>query len=472
MTSRFLSNPSPAAMPGTADMIVIGGGPAGAAALWAIERAAPGTRTVLIEQNGQLATGSSLASLENFRTCWAAPALHRMMSRSLDVFQRADEFFGEGGRAALGIKQQGYLFVAFDEAGARTLRVDVTHLHTCGLTHVDYLDAAEVAYRHPWLGERVLAAKFDPQAGWLDSNALVYQFVRAAPSATILLGVKDTRIRVEGGRVVGVSTANGDIDSPNVVIAAGAGSRALGRTAGIEIPIVLRPRQSFTTGARHAAFPEDSPCVISAAPFPHVRPEARSGAIFGWEYRWVNKTQSPPPGPLPATQGGRASKPLSRNWKGAWDEDYSDRTNALIDPLWPVEQFRDPRFPSLTLALLARQFGHRDGEGFADPCYMRGIAHRAGYYVYRDNAYTTADDGTRRPYDSQRAIIDRWPDIEGLFLSVGHVGHGIMSAPAAGEILASKVLNQPLPDATFADFGLDVSWVEHDAGGLSANGQD
>ncbi len=450
MTSRFLTNPSPTAMPTAADVIVIGGGPAGAAALWAIERAAPGTRTVLIEQNGQLAGGSSLASLENFRTCWAAPALHRMMSRSLDVFQRADEFFGDGGRAALGIKQQGYLFLAFDEAGARTLREDVAHLHTCGLTHVEYLDAAEVAYRHAWLGERVLAAKFDPQAGWLDSNALVYQFVRAAPHATILLGVQDTRIRVGGGRVIGVSTANGEIDAPNVVIAAGAGSRALGQTAGIEIPIVLRPRQSFTTGARHAAFPEDSPCVISAAPFPHVRPEARSGAIFGWEYRWVRKPL--PPAPSPFTERGRG--------------------DGLIDPAWPVEQFRDPRFPSLTLALLARQFGHRDGEGFADSCYMRGIAHRAGYYVYRDNAYTTADDGTRRPYDSQRAIIDAWPGLDGLFLSVGHVGHGIMSAPAAGEILASKVLHQPLPDATFADFGLDVPWVEHDAGGLSANNQD
>lgn len=442
MTSRFLSTPTASDMPKMADVIVIGGGPAGAAALWAIERAAPGTKTVLIEQNGQLAGGSSLASLENFRTCWAAPALHRMMSRSLDVFQNADDYFGEGGRAALGIKKQGYLFLAFDEAGARTLRDDVAHLHSCRLTHVEYLDADEVAHRHGWLGRRVVAAKFDPQAGWLDSNALVYQLVRAAPNATILLGVKDTRIRVEGGRVVGVSTANGDIDSPNVVIAAGAGARALGRSAGIDIPIVLRPRQSFTTGARHAAFPEDSPCVISAAPFPHVRPEARSGAIFGWEFRWVNKT-------------------------GA-----GERSDALIDPVWPVEQFRDPRFPSLTLALMARQFGHGAGEGFADPCYMRGIAHRAGYYVYRDNAYMTAADGTQQQYDSQRAIIDTWPGLDGLFLSVAHVGHGIMSAPAAGEILASKVLGQPLPDPTFDAFGLNVPYVEHDAGGLSANGQD
>ena len=119
---------------------------------------------------------------------------------------------------------------------------------------------------------------------------------------------------------------------------------------------------------------------------------------------------------------------------------------------------------------MARQFGHKPGEGFADPRYLRGIYHRAGYYIYRDNAYLTLSDGTQEAYDSQRAIIDAWPGIDGLFVSVAHVGHGIMSAPAAGEILASHVLKHDLPDPTFVGFNLDAAYVEHDAGGLSDNG--
>ena len=426
-------------LPRTADVVIIGGGPAGAAVLWALERAAPGTKTVLIEASEQLAAGSSTASLENYRTCWAAPCLHRLMLRSIDVFHHAEDYFGEG--TSLGLKQQGYLFLAMNEQGAATLKSDVEHLHRCGLNHVEYLDADEVAQRYPWLGSRVVAGKFDPIAGWLDSNALVYRLAAGSRSAKILYGVKDTRIRVVGNRVVGVSTSKGDIDSPNVIIAAGSGSRAVGRTAGIEIPIVMRPRQSFTTPGRHAEFPDDSPCIISAAPFPHVRPEAGEGAIFGWEYGWRYKNALP-----------------------------GERTDALIDPVWPVDSLKDPRFPSLTLALLARQFGHREGEGFADPRYLRGVAHRVGYYVYRDNAYFTLPDGTHQPYDSQRAIIDSWPGVGGLFLSVAHVGHGIMSAPAAGEIIASKVLGLPLPDPSFSQFGLDVAYVEHDSGGLSQNG--
>ncbi len=435
-TQRFLSNPQNHELPRTADVVVIGGGPAGTAALWAIEKAAPGTRTVLIEQNGQLATGSSLASLENYRTCWPAPCLARLMQRSVEVLDHADEYLGEGAKTALSLRRQGYLYCAFNDRQAAQLKRDVEHLHRIALTHVEFLDGDEVAYRYPWLGKRVVAAKFDPVAGWLDSNALVYQYARSASSAKILLGVQDTRINVEGSHVVGVSTASGNIVSPNVIIAAGAGSRQLGRTAGIEIPIVLRPRQSFTTPWRHEAFPEDAPCVISAAPYPHVRPEARDGAIFGWEYRWNTRHVS------------------------------DDVRGELIDPVWPVEQFKDRRFPSLTLALLARQFGHKDGQGFADPRYLRGVAHRAGYYVYRANAYRMNGRGEKRPYESQRAIISEWRGIDGLFLSVAHVGHGIMSSPAAGEIIASKVLGQPLPDPVFADFGLEVSWVLHDSGAL------
>ncbi|MBI5667481.1 MAG: FAD-binding oxidoreductase [Chloroflexi bacterium] len=412
-------------LPPTADVVIIGGGPAGTSAAWALERAAPGTHIVLLEHSGGLAAGASIASLENFRTCWPAPCLARLMARSVEVFLNPAEYLGEG--VNLGLKRQGYLYVAFTEDGAATFRRDVAHLHNIGLTHVEYLDAGEVAYRHPWLGGRVTAARFDPMAGWLDSHALVYAYANSTRSTRIALNVTGARIRVEDGCVTGVTTANGSISAPNVIIAAGANARQVGRLAGIEIPVIVRPRQSFTTPWRHPAFPEDAPCVISAAPFPHVRPEARDGAIFGWEY------------------GGAPT---------------------LIEPTQPADAYKDPRFPSITLGLLARQFGHAPGEGFADTRYLRGIAHRAGYYVYRDNVYITRDDGTRQPYESQRAIMDGWPDVDGLFLSVAHAGHGIMSSPAAGEIIAAKVLRRDLPHPAYADFGLDVPYVEHDAGGL------
>jgi glycine/D-amino acid oxidase-like deaminating enzyme len=365
------------------------------------------------------------------------------MRRSVEILHHADAYFGEGAAQSIALKQRGYLFCAFNQRQADALRADVRRLHEIGLMHIEYLDADDLRYRFGWLGERVIAAKYDPTAGWLDSNALIYKYAQNAHSARILLGIQEVGVCVEDGRVTGVTTPNGNITAPQVVIAAGANARAVGRTAGVELPVVLRPRQSFTTGWRHAEFPEHAPMIIGSAPFPHVRPEAQTGAIFGWEYTWHNKY--------------------------AGDEyGTNDAHDAILEPVYPAAQLKDPRFPSLALMLLTRQFGHEDGEGFADPRYLRGISHNIGYYVYRDEtaAYRTDADGARHPYDSERAIIDAHPEVDGLFVSIAHAGHGIMSSPAAGEILAGKVLGLPLAEPEFAQFGFDVPWVEYDEGVL------
>ncbi|HEX2618848.1 MAG TPA: FAD-binding oxidoreductase, partial [Phototrophicaceae bacterium] len=440
---RFLLNPTVTEMPRTADVVIIGGGPAGTAAAWAIERHSPGTKTVLIEKSERLGAGSSLASLENFRTCWPALCLAQQMKRSVEIFQHADDYLGEGAAQSLAIKQRGYLFCAFNEHQAAGLAADVQRLHEIGLMHIEYMEAHEVACRFGWVGERVIAAKYDPTAGWLDSNALIHRYASSAHSAQFILGAREVNICVEHGRVTGVKTPFGDVASPNVVIAAGASSRTIGRTAGVELPIILRPRQSFTTGWRHNPFPEDAPMLIGFAPFPHVRPEASEGAIFGWEYTWNSKY-------------------------AGQDHGTNHAHDAIIDPVEPVTRLKDARFPSMVLALLARQFGHQPGQGFADSRYLRGVSHNIGYYVYRDetSAYRTDADGTKHPYDSERAIIDACPEVEGLFISVAHVGHGIMSSPAAGEILAAKVLGMPLSDPLFEQFGLNTPWVEYDEGVL------
>lgn len=439
MPNPSYPQPSPSELPSTADVIIIGGGPAGTAALWAIHRFAPQLKTVLIEKSERLGAGSTLASLENFRTCWTTLCLARQMTRSLEVYLNADEYLGEGAAQAIHVKRRGYLFCAFTPQQAQGFQADVKRLHEIGISHIEYLDADEVRYRYGWVGERVIAAKFDPMAGWLDSNALIYRYVRSAPSAKIVYGVSDVQLRVQAGRIVGVSTPRGDIDAPNIIIAAGASARMIGLTAGINLPVIIRPRQSFTTGWRHTEFPENAPMIIGGVPFPHVRPEAREGAIFGWEYAWRNKQRDP-----------------------------ASPHDAMPIPLYPADALKDPRFPSITLALLARQFGHADGVGFADGRYLRGISHNIGYYVYRDGnaAYTLDANGNYQRYDSERAILDAHPDIAGLYLSIAHVGHGIMSSAASGEIIACKVLGLPLPDPSFHDFGLDVPWVEYDENAL------
>ncbi|MBK8022911.1 MAG: FAD-binding oxidoreductase [Chloroflexi bacterium] len=239
--------------------------------------------------------------------------------------------------------------------------------------------------------------------------------------------------------MVGVRTPQGDIHAPIVILAAGAWATLIAHESGFNLPVILRPRQSFTTSYRHAGFTASSPMLIGEPPAPHVRPEAGEGAIFGWEYHWHSKWA---PELVPNPEHDAVRLP-------------SDKLNRL----------KDPRFPSLTLAVLARQFRHGEGEGFNDPKYLRGLYHNIGYYVHRDEtaAYIPNPDGSRTPYDSERAIICPHPEIAGLILSVAHVGHGVMTAPAAGELAAAHALGLPLPHPDYAAFGLDVPYVEYDA---------
>lgn len=437
---RFLSDPSETEMPKTADVVIIGGGMAGPAASWALNRLDSSLRIVLLEEQDQLASGASMASIENFRLCWPTPCLIKMMQYSVDVFLYADDYFGEGASEKLNVRQRGYLYCGFNQKQQEELQADVKYLHSIGLEHIEFLDADEVAYRYPWLGRNVVAAKVDPMAGWLDSNSLAQLYARSGRSAKFLLGMKDARILVEGNKVVGVTTHKGRISTPNVIIAAGANSREVGKSAGIDIPIVVRPRNSFTTAFRHEDYPADSPFIIGMSPYPYTRPTGNNGAIFGWEYHWSNKKT---------------------------EEGTKGKRDHLVRPIWPIP--KETWFPPVTLSLLARQFGHKDGTGFSDPRYLSGrVGHQAGYYVYRapETTYATTPEGQKIHYDSERAIIDAWPGIDGLFLSVAHVGHGVMSSPAAGEIVAAHILGREQPDPLFYNFQLNVSYVENDKGGI------
>ena len=422
-------------LPQTADVIIIGAGLAGAAAAWALHQFQPDLNILLLERNAIPGAGSSRASLECFRSCWYTPCIAQQMQRSLDVFFNAEDIFGKGAAAQLALRQNGYLFCGFTPGQADDLRDEVQHLHSIGLNHVEFLDANEISKRFGWLGEKVIAAKFDPLAGWLDSNALVQLYLKNT-SAMLVTDVQDTHICVEAGRVTGVHTEKGQVSAPAVLIAAGAGAYSVGKTAGVELPIVVRPRQSFTTGWRHESIPASSPMIIGASPFPHLRPEASSGAIFGWEYEWTTKHI----------------------------DDDNRLPDALREPIYPAENLKDPRFPSIALLVLARQFGHDWDEGFNDGRYLRNLHHNIGYYVYRDGtaACVTDEAGNCQPYESQRAIIDAHPDVDGLFLSIAHVGHGIMTSPASGEIAAQHILGQELAHPLYADFGLNVTRVEHD----------
>lgn len=124
-------------------------------------------------------------------------------------------------------------------------------------------------------------------------------------------------------------------------------------------------------------------------------------------------------------------------------------------PVFPVRKLEDPRHPSMQMELLARQFHHASGSGFHDPRYLRGVKLNIGYYVHREEMF----EG--RSVRSERAIIDQ-TDVGGLFVSVAHAGHGIMTSPAAAHIAASHIVGVTPDIPLFEDFCLHVPVVDNE----------
>ena len=413
---RLLGGPTPL----TADVVVIGGGQAGPALCWALERADPTLRIVLIEAKPQLANGASTASLEAIRTTWVPRAIAEQTRRSLEILLNADDYLGEGAAAGLNFRQRGYIWLGLDEGEAEDLRHVVDVLHSWDITAAQYLDGDTARREFPWLPAHTVGARVDTTGGWFSSDFLANRFAQTTRRTRFLLDTPVTVVTAHNGRVTGVTTPRGPIAAETVILAASASCRPLARTVGVELPVRCVPRQSFLTPWRHPDIPADGPLTIGRRPFPHFRPEGE-GLLFAWSYRRPTAT----------------------------------------DPSYPVEQFKDPRFPEATLYLMGKQFGHRAGEGFRDPRYLsRRIAHQVGYYTMRE----PVTDEHGHTVHSERAVIDRVPGIDGLFVSTAHVGHGVMTAPAAAEILAALIVGQEPTLPCWEDFGIDVRLVDYEEG--------
>jgi len=145
-------------------------------------------------------------------------------------------------------------------------RENVALQHRLGI-ETEWLSADDIARLVPQVNlEDIRAATFYARDGLADPSSVVQGYVTQARrlGATLLGGVEVTGIRVKGDRVQGVSTGQGDVAAPVVVIAAGPWSGDVARTAEVDLPV--RPvRRQIAVTHPIAGLPRDFPFVIDFA---------------------------------------------------------------------------------------------------------------------------------------------------------------------------------------------------------------
>jgi glycine/D-amino acid oxidase-like deaminating enzyme len=258
-----------------ADAVVIGGGVMGAAALrYLAELGCP--QPLLLERD-TLASGSTGRCAGGVRTLFSDELNVRIGVESIRRLQRFEEEVGE----QLDLRLDGYLFLLDDPADIGRFEADLVHQTAAGIeTRVLKPEEAQEIVPQLEVGD-LCGAVFNPIAGTVTPDLVVQGCTRRAAQlgARVEQSLPVERIVVEGGRVAGVESARGRIDTDCVILTAGVWSRELAATAGFDLPVEPERRFMYVTGGA-PDFPERLPLTVDFSTSFYFHREGE-GILFG-----------------------------------------------------------------------------------------------------------------------------------------------------------------------------------------------
>lgn len=361
----------------TADVVVIGGGVIGCSIAYHL--AHRGVRQVTVLEKSFLASGATGKSSACVRQHYSTPETCRMVLESLRFFETFEE--RTGGRPASFVRV-GYLLGVDDRLRA-PMEASVALQQSIGIK-TRLVTPEEIREIEPRLRvDDFVAGCYEPESGYADPAQTTSGLAAAARErgARILEQIEVLGILTARGRVTGVRTSGGEIQTPVVVNAAGIWGDRVGRMAGLEIPItVCRHKISFFARPPHAAGPH--PLVYDFVKNIYTRPETGGLTLVG---------------PLDAEEVNDRVDPDRYN-EGVTFEETADAMERAAH-----------RFPVMEQGEVAR--------GYAG-CFD-----------------VTPD---------WHPVLDHSP-VGGFYIAVGFSGHGFKLSPAVGAMMARLVIDGKTP---------------------------
>jgi sarcosine oxidase subunit beta len=370
----------------TADVVVIGGGVNGASAAMHLAKRGAG-RVVLVEK-GHLACGATGRSGAMVREHYLHPTLVRMARAASRIFHNFPDAIGGDAR----FRQTGRILL-FGERDRAAVEANVAMNRELGV-NISTISPSEVRSLLPQASvDDIAIGIWEPESGYADPVATTYAFAEQARlnGAQILTNTPVTGFQVRRGRLVGVVTADGVIQTDTALNAAGAWGNVVGGMAGEVFPI--RPtRVQMVHLRRPPALESLEVNVIDHVTDAYFRVDAGYCTLVGGEHPIdLQETVNPNSFGLSA------------------DHD-------VITRFWGRARHRFPDFDAATC--------------------------RGGY----GSLYDLTPDGN--------PILDRSPSVEGLYWAVGFSGHGFKLSPVVGRMVAELIMEGQSKDYDIRQFRL------------------
>ena len=366
--------------PSTADVVIIGGGVLGASA--AFHLADAGKWNIVLLDRGPIASGTTPFAAGQTGYLNRDRFALEFGVYCVEFFENFEKNTGQ----KIDFHQHGSLRIALTEVYRTDLEARLAMAKEIG-HEVEFISTARAKQLVPLLDvPEDCGILFIPRDGYVEPKSVAVAYAAAAKDrgVTIRTGIEATGLEISDGQVRAVRTASGLIETPWVVLAAGAWARQFAGKLGLNLKAVPVRHQAYDT-APIAGVVAQQPIVRITEPQIYVRPEAGGLLVGGYGYR-----------------------PLSFDM-----DDFPDRFEipALeADPIYyqQLAQAASQFFPALKDAVVVRE--------------RRGLP-------------TIAPDG--------RLIVSPSDQIKGLIVASACGVGGIFHSPGVGRLIAEIVAGGP-----------------------------
>jgi len=271
------------ALPGKASVVVIGGGVTGSSVAYHLAKL--GWSDVVQLERSQFSCGTTWHAAGLIGTMRANENHAKMAEYSMSILRQLEEETGQ----STGFRQVGSLSIAHSEARFEELKRVASMNNAFGITQVDMLTPGEVKEIYPFLKtDDLLGASYVPSDGFASPVDVTMAFVKGArqEGAQCIEGVTVDDVLVEAGKVVGVTTDHGDIQTDYVVNCGGMWARNLGKKSGVNIPLHACEHYYAVT-EKLADLPDDLPVMRDHDRCAYYKQDAGSLLVGAFEKKAV-----------------------------------------------------------------------------------------------------------------------------------------------------------------------------------------
>ncbi|HEX9771737.1 MAG TPA: FAD-dependent oxidoreductase [Kiloniellales bacterium] len=233
------------ALPSQAEIVIVGGGIIGCSTAYHLAKEHK-AEVVLLER-AKLTSGSTFHAAGLVGQLRSSASITQLLKYSVELYGTLEAETG----LATGWKQNGGLRLANNQERWTEIKRQATTAHSFGL-EMHLLSPKEALDLWPLMdASDLVGAAFLPTDGQANPSDITQSLAKGARKhgARIFEGVTVTGIRVEDGRVRGVETDRGAVACDKLVNCAGQWAKAIGRLAGVSVPLQSMQHQYMVTEA-------------------------------------------------------------------------------------------------------------------------------------------------------------------------------------------------------------------------------